>query len=89
MQCLSFAWLAHIWFDFCYLFGFQQDLAQVEELDSCAFTADAGKNNVNKNRYRDILPCKPSEVFHFKYIINSIAIGHKPIYSHLQNLYSL
>jgi len=32
------------------------DLAQIEELDSCSFFADAGKNNSNKNRYRDILP---------------------------------
>eukprot|EP00795_Rhopilema_esculentum_P013497 gene13497-4376_t len=32
------------------------DLAQVEELDSCSFSAEAGKSNVNKNRYRDILP---------------------------------
>eukprot|EP00794_Sanderia_malayensis_P017461 gene17461-19208_t len=39
--------------------GFTQmwnDLAQIEELDACSFTTNAGKRNVNKNRYRDILP---------------------------------
>ena len=55
---------------FAFLQGFPfllQDLAQVEELDSCSYSAEAGRDNPNKNRYRDILPCKQLAFFLVKH----------------------